>query len=67
MLQIENVQKAVYHCLPELWLPEVFPGVKYANTNIREKRFRVLRSQKEIGDLLDDSNDILKEICLTDI
>ena len=60
MPQIENVQEAVYHCLPELWLPKVFPGVIYANTNIREKRFRVLRSQNEIGDLPDDSNDIFK-------
>ena len=53
-------QEVVYHCLPELWLRKVFPGVIYANTNIPEKRFRVLRSQKEIGDLLDDSNNIFK-------
>ena len=32
----------------------------YANTNISEKRSRVLRFQKEIGDLPDDSNDIFK-------
>ena len=43
-----------------LWLRKVFPGVIYVNTNIPEKRFRVLRSQKEIGDLTDDSNDIFK-------
>ena len=55
-----SVQEAVYHCLPELWLPKLFPGAIYPNTNIPEKRFRVLRSQKEIGDLPDDSNDILK-------
>ena len=49
------MQEAVYHCLPELWLPKVFPGLIYANTNIPEKRFRVLQSQKEIGDLPDDT------------
>ena len=54
------MQEAVYHCLPELWFRKVFPGVIYANTNIPKKRFIVLRSQKEIGDLPDDSNDIFK-------
>ena len=54
------MQEAVHHCLPELWLRKVFPGVIYANTNIPEKRFRVLQSQKEIGDLPYDSNDIFK-------
>ena len=54
------VQEAVYHCLQELWLRKGFPGVIYADTNIPEKRFRVLRSQKETGDLHDNSNDIFK-------
>ena len=62
-----SVQEAVYHCLPELWLQKVFPGVIYANTNIPEKQFRVLQSQKEISDLPDNGNDILKKICLTDM
>ena len=52
--------EAEYHCLSELWFRKVFPGVIYANTKIPEKRFRVLRSQKEIGDLPDDSNNIFK-------
>ena len=26
-----SVQEAVFHCLPELWLCKVFPGVIYAN------------------------------------
>ena len=55
-----SVQEAVYHCLPELCFWKVIPGVIYANTNIPEKRFRVLRSQKQIGDLPDDSNDFFK-------
>ena len=59
-----SVQEAVYQCLPELWLRKIFPGVKYANTNIPQKRFKLLRSQNETGDLPDDSNDIFKRICL---
>ena len=51
------MQEAVYHCLPELWFRKVFPAVIYGNINIPEKRFRVLRSQKEIGDLPDDRNE----------
>ena len=36
-----SVQEAVYHCLPELWLRRVFPGVIYANTNIPEKHCKI--------------------------
>ena len=46
-----SVQGAVYHCLPELLLRKVFLSVIYANTNVLEKRFRILP---------DDSNDIFK-------
>ena len=56
-----SVQKAVHHCLPELWFWKVFPCVIYANTNFPEKRFRVLRYQKDLpGDLPVDSDDIFK-------
>lgn len=56
------MQEALYHCLPE-----AFPYIIYANTNIPEKLFRVLRSQKEVGNLRDGSNNIFNEICLTDM
>ena len=49
------MQEALYHCLPE-----VFPCIIYANTNIPEKLFRVLRSQKEVGDLRDGSNNLFQ-------
>ena len=56
-----SVQKAVYQCLPGLWLRKVFPGVIYANTTIPEKRFKVLCSQQEISELPDESEDIFKK------
>ena len=60
-------QEAVYHCLPDLWLRRVFPGVIYANTNIPEKRCKILHSQQEISELPDKSEVYLRRICLTDI
>ena len=56
-----SMQGAVYHCLPELWLRRVFLGVIYANTNIPEKRCKILRSQQEISELPDESKDIIKK------
>ena len=46
--------------LQELWLLKIFPGLIYVNTNIPEKHFRVMRSQKEISKLPDDSDNIFK-------
>ena len=64
-----SVQEAVYHCLQELWLQNDFPGTVCASTNIPEKHFRSLRSQKEIseGAVPDDFNNIFKKMCLTDM
>ena len=56
-----SVQGAVYHCLPELWLRKVFPGVISANTNLPDKRLKVHRSKEEISSLPDDSEDIFKK------
>ena len=55
------VQEAIYHCLPELWLRKVFPGVIFTNTNIPENFLKILRSQKEISELPDESEDIFKK------
>ena len=55
-----SVHEAVYHCLPKLWLRKVFPGVIFANTNLPEKRLQMLRSQEEISQLPDESEDIFK-------
>ena len=53
-------QEAVYQIMPELWLRKVFPGVLYANSNIPEKRVRMMLSKKEISELPIDSTDIYK-------
>ena len=62
-----SFQEVAYHYLPKLWLQKVFPGVIYASTGFPEKCFRVLCSQKDIVDLLDESNNIFKNMCLIDL
>ena len=39
-----SIHEAVYHCLPELQLRKIFPGVIYANANLPEKRLKMLQS-----------------------
>ena len=55
-----SLQETVYQVMPELWLRKVFPGVLYANSNIPEKRVRIMLSKKEILELPEDSTDIYK-------
>ena len=55
-----SIQEAVYQVMPELWLRKVFPGVLYVNSNIREKRVRMMWSKKEIFELPERSRDIYK-------
>ena len=55
-----SLQKAVYEVMPELWLRKVFPGVLNVNSNIPEKRVRVILSKKEKFELPEDSTDIYK-------
>ena len=45
-----SLQEAVYQIMPELWLRKVFPGVLYVNSNIPEKRVRMMLSKKEIAE-----------------
>ena len=54
------LQDAVYQVMPELWLRKVFPGVLYLNSNIPEKRVRMMLSKKEISELPEDNTDIYK-------
>ena len=49
-----SIQEALYQVMPELWLREVFPGLLYANSNIPEKRVRMMLSKKEILELPED-------------
>ena len=55
-----SVQKAVYHCSPELWLRKIFPNVIHANPNLVEKLLKMLRSQEEMSQVPDESEDIFK-------
>ena len=55
-----SIQEAVYQVMPELWLRKVFPGVLYVNSNIPEKRVRMMWSKKEIFELPERSRDIYK-------
>ena len=55
-----SVQEAIYQCLPEPWLRKIFLGLIYTNTNLPEKRLKILRSQEEISQLPDESEDIFK-------
>ena len=54
------MQESVYHIIPGLWLRKIFPGVIYANSNLLEKRMKMILSEKEIAKLLDDSTDLYK-------
>ena len=55
-----SVQEAVYHVMPELWLRKTFPKVLFANSNLPENRFCICKTEKELGELPDDSCDIFK-------
>ena len=53
-------KEAAYQIMPVLWLRKVFPGVLYVNSNIPEKRVRMMLSEKEIAELPEDSTYIYK-------
>ena len=55
-----SLQEAVCQVMPELWLRKVFLGVLYVNSNIPEKRVRIMLSKKEIFELPEDNTDIYK-------
>ena len=55
-----SLQEAVNQIMPELWLRKVFPGVLYANSNIPEKRVKMMLSKMEIVESPEDSTDIYK-------
>ena len=40
-----SLQEALHQVTPEIWLRMVFPGVLYANSNIPEKRVRMMLSK----------------------
>ena len=55
-----SVNEAVYHCLPEMKLRWVFPGVSFVDTNLPANRIRICKSEQEIKELNPDSTDVFK-------
>ena len=43
-----SVQEAVYLVMPVLWLRKTFSKVLFLNSNIPEKRYRILRNKKKL-------------------
>ena len=56
-----SVRETVYHILPELKLRRIFPDVYFVNTNPLGEGVQVLLSEKELGELQDESPDIFKK------
>ena len=55
----------IYQVMPELWLKKVYEDLGvlynlYVNSNIPEKRVRMMLSKKEIFELPEDSTNIYK-------
>ena len=55
-----SLQEAVYHFMPELWLRNVFPAVVNVNSNLPEKRVKMVLNKNELHFLPEDSTDIYK-------
>ena len=55
-----TLQEAVYHIMSELWLRKVFPTVVNINSNLPEKRVKMILNKNELRLLPEDSTDIYK-------
>ena len=55
-----SVQEAVYHLMPELWLRKCYPAISFINTNLPENRFHMCKSETELQELPEDSEDVFK-------
>ena len=53
-----SVQEAVYLCLPELWLRKCQPGAMFLNTNLHHEQIGLLKTEKELLEMPEDSKDI---------
>jgi len=56
-----SVQEAVYQLMPELWLRKGYPQVMFVNTNLPENRFHMFKSEEELSELPDDSENVFKK------
>ena len=53
-----SVQEAVYQLMPELWLRKGYPAVSFVSTNLPDERFRMMKTEKEINQMPEESHDI---------
>ena len=56
-----SIQEAVSIVLPEIWLRKTSPGVIFANSNLPENRYRILKSEEEISNMEEGETDIFKK------
>ncbi|XP_066911767.1 uncharacterized protein [Clytia hemisphaerica] len=56
-----SVQEAVYQLMPELWLRKGYPQVMFVNTHLPEERFHMFKSEEELVELPEDSEDVFKK------
>ena len=55
-----SVEEILYQVMPEHWLYKIFPAVIYANSNIPEKRVKIMLIQNKVNDVLDEATAIFK-------
>lgn len=55
-----SVQEAAFLCIPELWLRKFFLSILYFNTNTPLETLRMLKSEIEIAEFPENSNEIFK-------
>ena len=55
-----SVCETVYHVLPELHLRRFFPPVYFVNINLPQEPSKLLRTEKELKNLPDNSTNIFK-------
>ena len=56
-----SVQEAVYQLMSELWLRKGYPQVSFVNTNLPEDCFHMFKSEEELAELPEDSEDVFKK------
>ena len=55
-----SVQGAVYLIMPGLWLRKTFPKIFFLNSNLPEKRYKILKQKTEIYESPDDSTNLFQ-------
>ena len=58
------LQEAAYLILPTLLLRKCFPTIQYVNTNFTDKRYRILKSELEVEELAEDSEELFRRTML---